>query len=135
MARKYLLLLALLSLLPPGTARGADGWAQLKLGMTAEQAMAVVGAPLFRCEGRGFELWIYDSRAEVVMYGGVIAWTAPAGSTASHGPAEVWEFYQATPNRVKDPVPLRRSAPNLRLQEYTPIPDDSGSSFHYRQRY
>jgi len=135
MARKYLLLLAQLSLLQPGTARGADGWAQLKLGMTAEQAMAAVGVPLFRSEGRGFELWIYDSRAEVVMYGGVIAWTAPAGSTATHVAAEVWEFYQAAPNRVRDPVPLRRPAPGLRLQEYSPVPDDGGSSFRYRQRY
>ncbi len=133
MARKLLFLLALLSLLLPGMARGADGWTQLKLGMTAEQAVATLGAPLFRSEGRGFELWIYDGRAEVVMYGGVIAWTAPASSPDAAAPVEVWEFYQATPNRLKDPIPPRK--PTLRLQPYEPVPYDPGSGFRYQQRF
>jgi hypothetical protein len=132
MARNPLLLPAFLFLLLPGLARAADGWAQLKLGMTAEQAEAALGAPLFRNEGRGFELWIYDGRAEVVMYGGVIAWTAPATSTAARSSPQTWEFFQATPNRPRDPIPLRRIAPNL--QDYPPIPYDGGSAFRYRQR-
>ena len=132
MTRNFFQLSALLGLLVSVPVPGADGWARLKPGMTTEEAEAALGAPLIRNEGRGFELWIYDSRAEVVFYGGIVAWTAPASAPAIHAPAEVWEFYQATPNRPRDRIPLRKRAPSLR--EDAPVAPDSGSDFRYLRR-
>jgi hypothetical protein len=132
MTRKLVLLPALLSLLLSVPARGADGWARLKLGMTAEEAEAALGAPLIRNEGRGFELWIYDSRAEVVFYGGIVAWTAPSSAPAVPAPKEVWEFYQAIPNHPRDRIPLRKRAPSPR--EDSPVAPDLGSDFRYLRR-
>lgn len=132
MARNLILLLVLGLL--PGSLRGVDGWTQLKLGMTAEAAEAALGAPLIRNEGRGFERWIYDGRAEVLFYGGVIAWTAPASASApiAHAQMEVWEFYQAAPNRPRDPIPPRKRAPTPR--ENSPMQQDFGTDFRYPRR-
>ncbi|HWL15038.1 MAG TPA: hypothetical protein VNR00_05500 [Opitutus sp.] len=64
----------------------AGGWPELKAGMTAQETAAALGEPLMRSQGRQFELWIYDSGAEVVcLRGVVVAWTAPAGITAANG--------------------------------------------------
>lgn len=66
--------------------RGADGWAQLKPGMTRAEMTTALGEPLMRSSGRQFELCIYDAGAEVLCYRGtVVAWTAPSGSTAPDG--------------------------------------------------
>jgi hypothetical protein len=67
--------IAALLVLVAGSARAADAWAQLKLGMTSIQAVAVVGAPLQRSSGQGFQVWTYDNRAELVFYGPLIGWT------------------------------------------------------------
>ena len=61
-----------------GSARGADGWAQLKTGMTQLETWTALGPPLMRTSGRGYVLWFYDCRAEVLFLNGpVIAWTVP----------------------------------------------------------
>ena len=140
MARNLFLLSVLLCQGLSSPLCGADGWTKLKLGMTVEDAEAALGAPLIRNEGRGFERWVYDGRAEVLFYGGVIAWTAPASTSTlsvyvqAHAPVEVWQFYQAIPNRLRDPIPTplrkRLSAP----RGNAPVGPDLGSSFRYARR-
>lgn len=64
----------------------ADAWTQVKAGMTKAETLATLGQPLITSKGRQFELWIYDSGAEVVcLRGSVVAWTPPVGSEASEG--------------------------------------------------
>jgi hypothetical protein len=77
-------------LLGSGHCRAAEPWAKLRLGMTAAQAARALGEPLLRTVGQGFELWIYDQRAEVLFYGPLVGWTSP-GSDLRPGPAvDVW---------------------------------------------
>jgi hypothetical protein len=64
-----------------GSSRAADGWQQLKVGMTRSEATAVLGHALLTNQARGFTVQIYDAGAEVVLvHGRVASWTAPAGS-------------------------------------------------------
>jgi len=85
-------LFLLIALLPGlGECRAAEGWAKLRLGMTATQAALTLGEPLVRTAGQGFELWIYDRHAEVVFYGPLVGWTSP-GTDARPGTAvDVWQ--------------------------------------------
>ena len=54
--------------------------------MNRLETASILGTPLFKNTGRGFELWIYDSGAEVVCYRGmVVAWTAPGGVGSVEG--------------------------------------------------
>ena len=70
------LLGALMCTAPVGVAK--EGWEQMKAGMNPVDTTSALGAPLFKNRGRGFELWIYDSGAEVVCFRGlVVAWTTP----------------------------------------------------------
>ena len=70
--------------------RAAEGWAQLKLGMTAAETVALLGAPLIRTSGNGFELWTYDKGAEVLLFGSLIGWTmAGAGDVAGRS-FDIW---------------------------------------------
>ncbi len=81
MFRRTLWLFALIALVSPAFALGRGGWSSVKLGMSRNEAAAALGTPLIRSVSRGFELWIYDGRAEVLFFRGpVIAWTAPAVS-------------------------------------------------------
>lgn len=83
MSRTTFALLAFLTLLSPATAIDLRGWSKLKVGMSPLQIASTLSVPVLRSAGRGFELWIYDERAEVVFYGGtVIAWTAPVPDPA-----------------------------------------------------
>ena len=80
--------------------------------MTAEQAMLQLGEPLLRSAGQGFEVWIYDHRAEVVFYGLVVGWTAP-GSAASVGKSvDIWQTRRG--QYSTEPVFLPRPAPASR---------------------
>ncbi len=83
-------LMAFLLLCVPGFLSGAERWAQLKLGMTAEETVAAIGEPLFRSAGRGFELWIYDHRAEVVFFGPLIGWTTPSPGGEKGETNDIW---------------------------------------------
>lgn len=67
-------------------AENVAAWAKLKAGMTPIETKAALGDPLLKNRGRGFELWMYDSGAEVVCFLGVlVAWTGPEGHRTSDG--------------------------------------------------
>ena len=78
MSRPTFALIAFLTLLSPATAIDLRGWSKLKVGMSPLQTVSALSVPVLRSAGRGFELWVYDNRSEVVFYGGaVVAWTVP----------------------------------------------------------
>ncbi|MBI2518568.1 MAG: hypothetical protein HYV95_16960 [Opitutae bacterium] len=84
MTRRLVAALAFCGVLCFGLAGGPDRWAQLRRGMSAADTAATLGAPLVRTTGHGFELWIYNSHAEVVFYKGpVMAWTEPVPDPVS----------------------------------------------------
>lgn len=62
----------------PLAGRAAENWSQLKIGMSVEETLATLGQPLLRSTGRGFETWTYDKGGDVLVYGSLIGWTAPA---------------------------------------------------------
>ena len=75
-----------LAILVAGSARAASPWDNLKAGMSSGDVRAQLGEPLLRSAGRGFEIWIYDARTEVVwLRGAVIAWTPPGGRAMGVG--------------------------------------------------
>lgn len=86
----------------------SDGWAKLKSGMTPTEAKSTLGEPLIRTHGRGFELWMYDSGAEVVCFlGVVVAWTGPEGKRTTEGRGidlRVIKPVAVPPTRVATPV-------------------------------
>lgn len=102
MFRFRILRAAMVSLLAPVSVLAADGWSQLKTGMTRGETIAMLGTELVASRGRGFEVAIYDGRAEVVFLNGqVVAWTAPASSQAAPSPADAWHFEQVSRARVQ----------------------------------
>jgi len=113
-----------------GVVRAEDGWSHLKLGMSTNDAVAALGQPLLRSEGRGFEVWTYDNRAEVVFYGQVIAWTAPASSLVAPRVVEDWQFAQGIPDQVILPKPIPRARPARRGENRESRPE--ASAYRYR---
>ena len=65
-------------------------WTQLKIGMSAEELVDVLGEPVFRRQGRGFETWTYDQGAEVLVYGIVVGWTTPIVPGLKVRSRDVW---------------------------------------------
>lgn len=65
-------------------------WTQLKIGMSADELVSVLGDPVFRRQGRGFETWTYDQGAEVLVYGIVVGWTTPADPGHKIHSQDVW---------------------------------------------
>jgi hypothetical protein len=54
----------------------APDWTKVKAGMNGDEAAKLLGQPLMRTTARGFEVWVYDGRGEVVFSGGPLkAWT------------------------------------------------------------
>lgn len=97
MSRTTLLRALIVSLLVSSAAFAADKWESLKTGMTRTEAAAVLGTELVASSGRGFEVAIYENKAEVVYLNGqVVAWTAPSTSKASQSPATAWQFDQVS---------------------------------------
>ncbi|HEX2860750.1 MAG TPA: hypothetical protein VHN79_03880 [Lacunisphaera sp.] len=83
MRRFPLRVAVVLTCLPAVLASGAD-WTRIKDGVTPEQTTEALGKPLIRTYGRGFEVWIYDGRGEVVFGGGpALGWTVPVPSAES----------------------------------------------------
>lgn len=83
--------LLLISLLLLGSLSAKPtAWAQLQLGMSAEQIVTLLGSPLLRIRGHGFETWTYDHGAEVLIHGTVVGWTAPASARLLIRNADVW---------------------------------------------
>jgi hypothetical protein len=108
MLRTNVLRAVVILLVLPSTGIAVDGWAQLKAGMTRTEAVAVLGGELLASRGRGFEVAIYDGRAEVVfLLGQVVAWTAPASSQAAESPTNAWQFDQSSRARNSAPVTRR----------------------------
>lgn len=93
--------MAAFALLVPASVGATDGWAQLKPGMTRGQTAEVLGRELVASKGRGFEVAIYEGRAEVVFLNGqVVAWTAPASIDAPKSPVDAWQFDQIRRSRI-----------------------------------
>ncbi len=112
------LFLALVWLPAGGQASVVDGWSQLKIGMTTEEAVTALGAPLQRNIGRGFELWTYDHQAEVLFYGDLIGWTTPGEGAAPRQSTDVWKL-----NRGSDDfLAVLRRLPPPRSQPAKPRP-------------
>lgn len=104
MKRLLRLRCALVAVLFPVAADAAGDWSQLKAGMTREETAAVLGNELMASRGRGFDVAIYDGRAEVLYLNGqVVAWTAPAASEAPLPPAAAWQFDQTPRARLRVP--------------------------------
>ncbi len=79
MPKVLIFLFAWLAITAPAFA--GDCWARLKAGMTKREAAAIVGLPLFSNAGRGYEMWFYDHRGEVMLYRGrVLYWSSPAAA-------------------------------------------------------
>ena len=71
--------------------------------MTRGETVAVLGSELMASKARGFEVAIYDGRAEVVfLRGHVVAWTAPAAITNAPASPEAWQFNQSARTRAMD---------------------------------
>jgi hypothetical protein len=81
---RFLLLVSVLTGAVLGSARAADGWSKMKAGMSADETAAALGMPLLRTANRGYQLWTYSDKAEVVFYRGpVVAWTVPVRNEAA----------------------------------------------------
>ncbi|RXK56136.1 hypothetical protein ESB00_09755 [Oleiharenicola lentus] len=67
---------------PEGSA--AD-WSRLKAGLSVEETEAALGRPLIRTYGRGYQVWIYDGRGEVIFSEGpgAMGWSLPAPTPES----------------------------------------------------
>lgn len=99
------------SLLLSSIASAADKWASLRTGMTRSETAAVLGTELVASGGRGFEVAIYDDRAEVLFLNGqVVAWTPPTSSKAASSPTDAWQFNQVSRTRSNaSATPARRT--------------------------
>ena len=82
--------LAFLGLLLCGPLPAAESWTKMKLGMSAEQTVTLLGDPVLRSRGRGFETWTYDNGAEVLLHGTVVGWTAPVTAGLAKRSQDVW---------------------------------------------
>lgn len=83
--------------LAPVSGFAAHGWSQLKRGMSRHQAVALLGTELSASRGRGFEVAIYDGKAEVVFLNGqVVAWTAPVEIQAAAAVETGFQFDQVS---------------------------------------
>lgn len=101
--------LTMLGLLLPGIVCAQD-WDKLKPGMSRDESSAVIGRALISTSGRGFEVEIYDHRAELVFHDGkLVTWTAPASNSAAAAPADTWRFEQVLIMRPAG-APIRRPA-------------------------
>jgi hypothetical protein len=84
--------LSIISLLLAGSLSAAPTkpWAQIKVGMSADEIVTLLGDPVSRRKGRGFETWTYDNGAEVLIYKLVVGWTAPVSATLVVRSQDVW---------------------------------------------
>lgn len=90
--------LVLLGLLLVGTlSAGQNPWTQLKVGLSAQRTASLLGEPVLRNHGHGFETWTYDHGAEVIIYAGaaLVGWTAPAGLALPVRSQDAWSNHPA----------------------------------------
>lgn len=95
---------------------GQNPWTQLKVGLSAQRTASLLGEPVLRNHGHGFETWTYDHGAEVVIYAGatLVGWTAPAELALPVRSQDVWSNhpagdYYATMHSIL-PQPVRPKA-------------------------
>ena len=100
-------LLLLSPLLAAGLTAGEPGWKELQIGHTAAQTLTLLGEPLLRSKGRGFEKWTYDDGAEVLFHGALVGWTVP---TSLRLPARSDDIWKKWPELSYDAA-IRRAAP------------------------
>lgn len=114
-----MMLLAALLLLFPVLGASAEDWTALKPGMSRAQTASVIGTELLGSRGRGFEVAIYEGRAEVLYFNGqVVAWTAPLAILAPP-PPNTWQFDQSP--RVRAPAVPRPVEPRVNFIRPAPI--------------
>jgi hypothetical protein len=83
--------LAVISLLLLGSLSAAPTpWAKLKVGMSGDEIVSLLGEPVFRRQGHGFETWTYDHGAEVLICGVAMGWTTPASTMIGARSEDVW---------------------------------------------
>lgn len=130
MSRPISLSLVLITLCTPTFAAGAKEWAKLKQGMTPDEAFATLGQPLIRNSNRGYEVWIYDSKAEVVFHQGpVMAWTIPTPNPASEARPIEMDLPLNPPKRLPYFVKAKPRQ-NSAADEVAPRPS---TQFRYKQ--
>ncbi len=63
----------------------APDWSRLKAGLSIEETEEALGRPLIRTYGRGYQVWIYDGRGEVVFSEGpgAMGWSVPTPTPES----------------------------------------------------
>lgn len=85
-------LLLLTALLAGPLAAAPKPWSQLKVGTPAPEVLALLGDPVCARTGKGFETWIYDDGAEVLLWrtGTVIGWTEPAEASLPNPSRDIW---------------------------------------------
>jgi len=110
------------------SAQAATHWDQLKVGMSADEALQYVGEPLLRAKARGLERWIYDGAGEVVFYGGPVqAWTVPSPSPLSAAKPVESDVMFRPPPRGQRTTLVTTPPPATYEQPYS-----DGSRFRYR---
>ncbi len=82
-------------------------WRELQLGHSPQQTVALIGEPLLRSKGRGFEKWTYDDGAEVLFHGTLVGWTVPAALRLPARSEDVWRKWPG----IGYDAALRRVAP------------------------
>ncbi len=91
--RRIVLTAALLA--APALGAAEESWAKLKPGMTPAETAKALGLSLFSTRARGFEIGIYEGKAEVVfLRDQLVAWTSPASQPSAPPPANTWQFNQ-----------------------------------------
>lgn len=90
--------LVLLSLLLTVSATaGQNPWTQLKVGLSVQRTATLLGEPVLRNHGHGFETWTYDHGAEVIIYAGatLVGWTVPAELVRLVRSQDIWSNHPA----------------------------------------
>lgn len=125
-----LFLLGLLIAGPLAADETEQGWKQLKVGMSAEEAAFLLGEPVLRRHGHGFETWTYDGGSEVLFHatGTVVGWTAPASARLSRRSEDLWstrpkgKYYPTMHAALRELVPTAIAAkPLLRTMKALPV--------------
>ncbi len=134
---KTMVRLFLLSLLLAGSLGAAarpqtkQQWDKMKVGISAQQTVALLGQPLGQRRGKGFETWTYDHGAEVLLYGGnsVVGWTTPASASL-----DVWSL---TPDKESYPTfySVLEDSDLLPHNRVTPKADNRTATASTRQGY
>lgn len=117
-----------------------DRWTLLRLGMTADEALEVLGEPLLKSSGRGFEIWTFDKAGEAVFYGSLVGWSTPVTRDTPRRVVDVWQPAEGQTERrpfiLPAPSPVRRPIPAATpANRGTPVPVPVGGFRYSVRRY